>query len=296
MALTLIKAPSHDAAENLAAEEWMLSNYETGSFLMLWSNDPCAVVGKFQNPYEELSLTACRDAHIPIVRRNSGGGTGYHDRGNLNYTVLTDRGTDFPDYERFLTPIIRMLRGYGLNAQISDTSAMTVDGKKFSGNAQSNRKNRIMHHGTLLFDTDLDALSRLTGHRRGNVDSRAVKSQPSPVTNLRPLLKSAGAEWDFARFTEEIAKAFSPDEQRRFTDEEIKEIHRLADEKYRTWAWNFGKSPAFEVKADGVRLKVEHGIIVSAECAIVSPDLLIGMPLTVENVEQISAELAERVL
>ena len=293
MGPVLIAAPSHDAAENLAAEEFLLTHYESGSFLMLWSNDPCVVIGKFQNPYEEVSLAACRDAGISVIRRNSGGGTVYHDRGNLNYTILTDRGEDFPDYERFLTPVVEMLRLYGVEAEISDTSAMTVNGRKFSGNAQSNRKNRIMHHGTLLFDADLDRLNRLTGHARGNIVSRAVKSQPSPVTNLRPLLKSVGCDWDYPVFAAEIANAFSPSGTHAFTEDELSGIRRLADLKYRSWEWNYGMSPAFRVEAEGISLTVERGMIVRAEGDLIPSDPPVGMPLTLEGMERVSPLLAD---
>ena len=132
--MLLLISPSSDPAFNLAAEEYFLSS-AAGDLLFLWVSEPSVIVGKFQNPYEEISLAACGARGVPVVRRNSGGGTVYHDPGNLNYTVLTDRGTDFPDFGRFLAPVVAMLADHGVKAQIRDTSALFADGKKISGNA-----------------------------------------------------------------------------------------------------------------------------------------------------------------
>ena len=239
-----IPSTTTSAAENLAAEEFLLTNCTSGEFLMLWKSAPTVVIGKFQNAYGEVSVAETLRRNITLVRRNSGGGTVYHDEGNLNFTMIADRGENSPEYERFLTPVIAALNKLGIPAKMGDAFDITVDGYKVSGNAQSVVKNRVMHHGTLLFDADLSVLSEITGHASEDVHSKAIRSNPSPVCNLRPYLKH---DMDIAEFADYLKTELCGEnpEIRTFTDEESAEIARLYETKYNTWEWNFAKSPAF---------------------------------------------------
>lgn len=255
-----IPSTTASAAENLAAEEFLLTRVTEGDLLMLWKSAPTVVIGKFQNAYGEVSVAETLRRGITLVRRNSGGGTVYHDEGNLNFTMIADRGENSPDYERFLTPVIEALRTLGIPAKMGDAFDITVDGYKVSGNAQSVVKNRVMHHGTLLFDADLTVLSEITGHASADVTSRAIRSNPSPVCNLRPYLKH---DMDIAAFTEYMKTALCGEnaEIRTFTDEETAEIERLRDTKYGTWEWNYAKSPAFTKTCGTFSVFVKGGII-----------------------------------
>ncbi|MBP3292745.1 MAG: lipoate--protein ligase family protein, partial [Clostridia bacterium] len=214
-----IPSTTTSAAENLAVEEYLLTRCTSGDFLMLWKSAPTVVIGKFQNAYGEVSVAETLRRGISLVRRNSGGGTVYHDEGNLNFTMIADRGENSPEYERFLTPVIAALRDLGIPAKMGDAFDITVDGYKVSGNAQSVVKNRVMHHGTLLFDADLTVLSEITGHASADVQSKAIQSNPSPVCNLRPYLKH---DMDIAVFTDYMKTALCGEnaEIRTFTDEE----------------------------------------------------------------------------
>ncbi len=255
-----IPSTTTSAAENLAVEEYLLTRCTSGDFLMLWKSAPTVVIGKFQNAYGEISVAETLRRGIALVRRNSGGGTVYHDEGNLNFTMIADRGENSPEYERFLTPVIAALRDLGIPAKMGDAFDITVDGYKVSGNAQSVVKNRVMHHGTLLFDADLTVLSEITGHASTDVQSKAIASNPSPVCNLRPYLTH---DMDMAAFTEYLKTALCGEnaEIRTFTDEETAEIERLRDTKYAAWEWNFAKSPAFTKNCGTFSVDVKNGII-----------------------------------
>ncbi len=255
-----IPSTTTSAAENLAVEEYLLTRVTEGDFLMLWKSAPTVVIGKFQNAYGEVSVAETMRRGISLVRRNSGGGTVYHDEGNLNFTMIADRGENSPEYERFLTPVIAALRELGIPAKMGDAFDITVDGYKVSGNAQSVVKNRVMHHGTLLFDADLTVLSEITGHASTAVQSKAIRSNPSPVCNLRPYLKH---DMDIAAFTEYLKTALCGEhtDVRTFTDEETAEIARLHDTKYNTWEWNFAKSPAFTKDFGTFSVYVRSGIV-----------------------------------
>ncbi len=272
-----------DAAYSLAVEEFMLNYRTSGEYLMLWRSAPTVVIGKFQNAYGEVSTAETARRGIALVRRNSGGGTVYHDTGNLNFTMFADRGDSAPDYERFLTPVVAALRELGVPARIGDSFDITVDGKKVSGNAQSVVKNRVMHHGTLLFDSDLTVLHEVTGHASESVKSKAIRSNPSPVCNIRPFLVR---DMEIAEFTEFLKTALcgKAPEVLRLSEEEIIEITRLADEKYRAWDWNYGKSPAFTKDCGAFSVDVKSGVILAVHGDDALAEALVGARMHPEEV------------
>lgn len=229
---------------------------------MLWRGERSVIVGKNQNVYGEVSLVECEKHDTPIFRRNSGGGTVYHDLGNVNFSFFSDMG-ERTDYRRFLSPVAEFLRSLGVPAEMGEAFDITVNGKKVSGNAQSVHRGRVMHHGTLLFDADLGALSKLTSHARGKAVSKAVKSNPAPVGNISAFLPHTDAHMTAIEFEERLGDALS-DESRDFSPDEINAIESLAKEKYRTWEWNFGRSPLFELHGEHVTLSAKNGLVLSA--------------------------------
>ncbi len=255
-----IKNPVLDPAWSIAAEEYLLEHEKSGELFMLWRGRPSVIIGKFQNYFEEVSPLLVKKSGVEVVRRNSGGGTVYHDLGNVNFTVFADRANGELSYERFLAPIVEFLRTLGVNAEIDSTSALVVSGKKISGNAQTAVGGRVMHHGTLLFDVELGALSELTGNAREKIASRSIKSNPSPVTNIRPHL---AYDMTVDEFIDALSAYLGGADHttREFTPDEIAQIDALADEKYRTWSWTYGKCPAFTLESEHVTLRSKGGVI-----------------------------------
>ena len=153
-----IEGENKDPYYNLALEEYMMANYTKGTYLLLWINEDSIVMGKYQNAYEELNLKAIEEDGIPVVRRISGGGTVFHDKGNLNYSFITDADREKGGYEEFLHPIIKSLNRLGIHAQKRNVCDIVIGDKKISGSAKCSRKGRVLQHGTLLFDSDLKKL------------------------------------------------------------------------------------------------------------------------------------------
>lgn len=272
LGLRYIENGSEDVYFNLALEDYLLQNFREGTYLLLWRNDRSIVLGKYQNVYEEVNLRAVEDAGIKVARRNSGGGTVYHDLGNLNYSILTDYDPNGSiSYDLFLEPMISALRSMGIPAEKRGASDIAIRGMKISGSAQTLKKGRVLHHGTLLFDADLSSLHDLLKTTAGTITSRAVKSVRSPVTNIRAHLE--GTDLDFKDFRDRLLENLQSTGMDRtvLTEEQLSEIRRISEEKYSTWEWNFGRSPSFDFeKAETVfggnlrvRLRVEDGIIIS---------------------------------
>ncbi|MBE6656503.1 MAG: lipoate--protein ligase [Ruminococcaceae bacterium] len=189
-----LRLHSTDPYYNLAVEEYLLRHTRDDIF-MLWQNERTVVIGKNQNAYAEVDLDYAKKENIRVSRRISGGGAVYHDMGNVNYTFITssERATAL-DYAYFTRPIIEALATLGVKAELSGRNDLECEGKKFSGNAQYTGDGRILHHGTLLYDTDADVMSRVLRVDKEKLAHRAVKSHKGRVGNLAPLLRGITAE------------------------------------------------------------------------------------------------------
>ena len=150
-----LETRSTDPYYNLAFEEYVLTHRTEGDYLLLWQNDNTVVVGRNQNTAEEINADFVEAHHIRVVRRGTGGGAVYHDLGNLNYSFITDAGEkEKLSFARFTEPVVKALCELGLSASASGRNDILVDGCKVSGTAQRLSGDRVLHHGTLLFDSD----------------------------------------------------------------------------------------------------------------------------------------------
>lgn len=187
--MKLLILETTDPYRNLAIEEYLFLHSDDDVFL-LWQNEPTVVIGKNQNAYAELALDYIKENGVHVARRITGGGAVYHDLGNVNYSFISmTKGKDGLDFAYFTAPMLAALESLGVHAVLSGRNDLQVDGKKFSGNAQHASGERVLHHGTLLFDSDLDALSAALRVDEEKLRARAVRSVRARVTNLRPYLK-----------------------------------------------------------------------------------------------------------
>ncbi len=181
--MLIVKSQSLDVYRNLAIEEYLMEHaVDHGPVLFLWQSDCAVVMGKNQNPWRECRVDLMQAEGVPLARRISGGGTVYHDAGNLNYCIIVDR-TDYQEQQAY-DMVIAALESFGVHARRTGKSNLSVDGLKFSGNAFCFRKGRAMHHGTLLLQTDLERLDRYLGSMSGRIETHAIASVPAQVMNL----------------------------------------------------------------------------------------------------------------
>ena len=261
-----------DAAINLALEEYCLRNLDSANdYLLFYINAPAVIVGKHQNPYQEINYEYIKGNKIKVVRRISGGGAVYHDYGNLNFTFITDFANQGLDYfKKLVQPIVNTLIRLNVAAEITKKNSIFVAGVKISGTSQYTNMKRMLSHGTLLFDSEIDVLNSVLDSNLEVIKSKGIESIHSEVTNiLDHLSRPVNMETFFAELQSGISDSFGELKEFQLTAEDWDSVNRLSDEKYKSWEWTFGKSPEFTVRHKlnlstndvDVRVCVRHGII-----------------------------------
>ena len=241
---------THDTAFNIALEEYCFKQLkDEDEIFLLWINEPSIIVGKYQNTIEEINTEYTREKGIHVIRRISGGGAVYHDLNNLNYTIISnrDKGQEGFNFKEFSKPIIETLAELGVKAEFTGRNDLEIDGQKFCGNAQAYIKDRVMHHGCLLFNVDFSALGNALKVSKDKIESKGVKSVRSRVTNILPHLKTPIIVEEFGDKIMEYMKKQYPDmKEYVFSKEELNYIAKRAEVK-RSWEWNYGESPEFNI-------------------------------------------------
>lgn len=244
-----LETGSNDPAYNLAFEEYVQTHRRCGNYLILWQNANAVIIGRNQNADEEINAAFVKAHDIKVIRRNTGGGAVYHDMGNLNYSFITDAGDIAQrSAQLFTDPVVGALKALGMDAEASGRNDILISGRKVSGTAQHIIQGRILHHGTLLFESNPEMIAGALNPDPTKFQSKSVKSVRSRVGNIRSFLPSdmpMQAFWDYLK-TALSADGILPTS---LTSEELAEIEQLKQEKYDTWDWNFGRSPKFQRKA-----------------------------------------------
>ena len=245
-----IESGKTDPCYNLALEQFVFDTLgKSRKYFMLWQNHSSVIVGKHQNTNAEINTSFVNAHNISVVRRLSGGGAVYHDLGNINFTFITGANRkETVDLTAFCEPIQKALISFGVPAEISGRNDMVIEGKKISGNAQYIRYGRIMHHGTLLYDTDLDALSNALNPANDKIESKAIKSVKSRVINIRPYMKTDLPVNDFFFALKEYMFNSLNLREYKLSNEEEAQIEKLKETVYSQWSWNYGASPPYNAR------------------------------------------------
>lgn len=258
---------SLDPHFNMAFDEFCLEQLKADEpVFYLWQNRPSVIIGLNQSAYAEVNLPYLREKGIVLARRVTGGGAVYHDLQNLNYTItgrIRDLETDYPAY---VETMARALRQLGVPAEVSGRNDILVDGRKCSGYAKRVSKDRLMIHGTLMYDVDIDTLTQALAAPGSKLSAAGVSSVRSRVANLKGYLPQFE---DIQAFQAALqALLAGDDEEIRLTDAQIAQIEADAAAKFRTWAWIYGHSPvaAFRVGKKFACGRVEAAFSLKAGC------------------------------
>lgn len=229
-------------AFNLATEEYLFT-LKGESFFLLYRNDPSVIIGSNQAVVNEVNQDFCIEHGIRILRRMSGGGAVFHDHGNLNYSLIYDK-TQTPLSAQFLEPIVEVLELLKIPVEVGRRKDLWMIGRKISGTASHVSTQRELHHGTLLYDTDLDMLERALTPELKNPIKKATASVPSPVMNIRSYLAEKGMNPPniltfISQVSSQLLTYYGEKDLTSLPIEAYQHIERLLKEKYTSRSWNY---------------------------------------------------------
>ena len=255
-----IESNSTDPYFNLALEEYVFEKMpKDESYFMLWQNANTIVIGKYQNAFEEVNQRAVEERGIKVARRLSGGGAVYHDMGNLNFTFIVDqKDVKGMNFKIFVVPIVETLKGFGVEAEFSGRNDILVNGMKISGNSQYVRYGRVMHHGCIMLDSDLDKVADALKVREAKFKSKNSKSVRSRVTTINANAPRKISMQEFKSALKEHILGDESIEPYELTDEDLRKIEEIRNAKYATWEWNYGHSTAYEMTREE---KFDSGLV-----------------------------------
>tara|TARA_R100001369_G_C3314989_1_gene167939 strand:- start:173 stop:1180 length:1008 start_codon:yes stop_codon:yes gene_type:complete len=257
---------------NLALEEYIVRNFSfDNDYLLFYINEPSIIIGRNQNTLEEINHEYVEENYIKVVRRVSGGGAVYHDFGNLNFSFITDHDIkSLNNFKKVTAPVVKVLNSMGVPAEMKGRNDVVANDKKISGNAQFSTGKRMVSHGTLLLDSDLSEVANALQVKMSKIESKGHKSVRSRVANISEFMEE---KMDIETFRSKILEGLYEErddfETYRLTDEEWEGVHKLKEEKYDTWEWNYGSSPKFNIQREhrfaagtlDLRIFVEKGHI-----------------------------------
>ncbi|AYG01420.1 lipoate--protein ligase [Lactococcus allomyrinae] len=260
-----------DAYTNIAMDSWLLYNLKpTEPVFSLWQNKRAVIVGRNQNTFAEVNQDYIDNHDVQVVRRVSGGGAVYHDEGNICFTFFVPvESSASVNFKQFVQPMYDALHAVGINAQITGRNDLEVEGKKISGNAQRYAGGYLMHHGTLLWDTDVEAMIRSLNVSDEKFVSKAAKSVRARVGNIKDYAPEDLTLDSFIEALKYYLTDEGKDNELILSDNQLAGIKDWRDSQFSTWDWNYGESPKFafsnHAKFTGgsidVQVNVEHGKI-----------------------------------
>lgn len=277
---------------NLALDEFAMKHVDVGEdYFFLWQNEPSVIIGKNQNTAEEINQSFIDSRGIKVARRVSGGGAVYHDFGNLNFTFVI--GVDDPgkvNYKKYVQPIIDALKSMGIEAEASGRNDILVNGLKISGNAQRMANGKLMHHGTIMFDVNIEDMVKSLNVDPDKITSKGVKSVRSRVTNIKEHLKHGNIKefWDALQY---YLSNEGKDAEIVLSEEDLAKVEYEAINKFGTWNWIYGASPEFNLKNtkrfSGGRLEILMNVLEGK----ISSIRFIGDYLGLEDVSDVESRL-----
>lgn len=242
-----VKCDSTDANLNFALEKYLIDELQVAdSYFMFWRTTPTLMIGRYQNARAEVNMEHAKKMNINIVRRITGGGTIYTDMNGWQFSFI-NKAHDKKEinFHTYTKPIIDALASLDVTAVKSGRNDLLIDGKKFSGNAQFVKKNVMLHHGSILFDTDLSQLVRSLTPDDEKLISKGIKSVKSRVTNVADYMSKKMSSLEFR---DVMIKYLTADMQTyELTEADLKRVMEIKTEVFDSWKWNFGKDPKFNI-------------------------------------------------
>ncbi|NLB32195.1 MAG: lipoate--protein ligase [Tissierellia bacterium] len=237
---------------NFALEYYLIHEKELpdNEIFLFWRTEPTVMIGRYQNTLEEINEKFVKENNIHVVRRITGGGTIYTDFGGWQFSLITKGKAQQINFNKYIKPIIDALNQMGVAGEFNSRNDLVIENRKFSGNAQCMRNGYTLHHGSLLFKTDLEQMVKCLTVDDYKIISKGIKSVKERVTNISDYLSES---IDTMMFKDIMVKSIMNKSKNEYklTDEDMAKISKIAKEKFESWQWNYGKSPKFNITKTG---------------------------------------------
>jgi lipoate-protein ligase A len=265
--LKVLLSLSQDVYQNLALEEYLLTE-STENYLLFYINSNAVVIGKHQNPWKEVNLqktsTFNFNEHYKVARRLSGGGTVYHDEGNMNFSFLLSKEKDFVNFKEHIVPISKALRDVGIENHITERNDIFISDFKISGNAEhvNRTKNRILHHGTLLYKSSLTELNfSIRPANDFGIKTHAVSSVRSTVKNIVDFKNLGTVREALDVLLQKLKFYLDIRTVEEIKPHDIAEVNQLVESKYASPEWIYARTPQFKLIRNNHEITVRNGRI-----------------------------------
>ena len=297
--MIFIQPKSTDAAFHFASEEYCMSAFaENQDIFMLWQTDNCAMLGSNQIAQDEIDLDLAKQHGVQIVRRSSGGGTIYTDKGTLLCTIITPFTPEDDAKEigrtRLAEPIISALQKMGIHAEIKGRNDMLLDGKKISGLAQRLGKKYLCSHCSLLFDADLSVLEKILTVDESKIKNKGIASVRSRVTNIREHLPEKYTTQKFKALFIQALQEISPMDEYEFSQEDVAQIEKIREEKYANPLWTYRTNTSFTHHREKRLPMGKVEIYVEVKDGIIASCSIRGDFLSIKPIEELENLLANK--
>ena len=255
---------------HLAAEDFFLKELDCTEqdYLFIYINSPAVVIGRNQNIFEEIDIAYCKSNQISICRRISGGGTVYHDFGNINIAFFSKRSFDkVNNYNFFMKPLFDFLQTKGIKAYLNERNSIYLGDKKIGGNAQFTNKNNILSHCTLLLSANLEQLEKSISSPFKHIESIASKSVRSQIMNLADLISID----NIIEFINEIEVYYCnnfPIKVITISNEQFDKIEKHHVPIFNSFEWIYARSPKCEIYVKDEHFIIQNGLIANS----INPD------------------------
>ncbi len=242
-----IKHDSMDAKFHFALEKYAMEELDVAKeYFMFWRTTPTLMTGRYQNTLREINMSFAKQHHINIVRRVTGGGTIYTDENGWQFSfIVKEPGQRRIEFATFTQPILDALSSIGVTAELSGRNDLVIGRRKFSGNAQYLRKNLVLHHGSLLFDTNLENLVRALSVDDEKIISKGIQSVRQRVTNIAEHISVPMTSLKFRNVM--LSFLLRDMDTYELTPQDIARVNEIKQAQFDSWDWNFGKDPAFNI-------------------------------------------------
>ena len=275
---------------NLALEEYLLRGLKKPA-IMLWRNKKSVIIGCNQNASLEVNEQYANDNDISIVRRLTGGGAVFHDEGNINYTIISNKVEQIGTYDAFTADLRDFLHELGIDTTLSGRNDILINNSKICGNAQAIKGNMLIHHGCILYSADISNLTNVLKVNELKYKDKGIKSVKSRVTNIINYLDNKISPAEFLEKFKNYLINKNKLEIYNLNDFDIECVNKLVSEKYSTYSWNFGESPQYNFKN---AIKTEAGLLeinLDIKDGIINKAKIFGDFFNIKNIAELENNL-----